>query len=63
VTSFEHADNCFLDSVFLCIGIAALFFFFSFLVVIISTGGAGYIILVASRNPTLSYVAVYLAAW
>ena len=26
-------------------------------------GGTGYIILVASRNATLSYVAVYLAAW
>jgi hypothetical protein len=25
--------------------------------------GAGYIILIASRNAALSYVAVYLAAW
>jgi hypothetical protein len=26
-------------------------------------GGTGYIILVVSRNATLSYVAVYMAAW
>ncbi|KIM90410.1 hypothetical protein PILCRDRAFT_812146 [Piloderma croceum F 1598] len=33
-----------------------------FNLVFLCIGGAGYIILVASRNPTLSYVAVYLAA-
>jgi len=26
-------------------------------------GGAGYIILIASRNPALSYFAVYMATW
>ena len=26
-------------------------------------GGLGYIVLIASRTPALSYVAVYVAAW
>jgi hypothetical protein len=50
-----------MHSGFLCIGIPDFSFFL--LAQSDNIGGTGYIILVASRNATLSYVAVYLAAW